>query len=434
MASDQEPRLTEPREVTSPLVLNLEMEAAQPRILTVFRESFLAWLRDRSASTFSRDAGVPLHVALEETDASADHASTLRLTVSWSQESRRAAEGLVATHGERPALDSAAVESERFKFFEDTESQPLVHLEPAPDDAEIAAALRYAELTRRRPRPVTRKLASKAVLLATQSGRYASRVLQAATKMAAPYVLAARRLATKGEIRRATMQASLASLAARVQPPSASLRVPAILAAVSVLLVLGTTAFVLRGGRASYDRVSGSTVAVQPGGGTAAAPAIEHGRPEQARADTPRPQEDTQLKTVAVQGPTVQAAPAPKEVPRAAASRRAAALPPAHRVNARERTRVDTRHTAVGTLQVGSEPSGAEVFVNGVAQGRTPLTLRGLPPGSRVVRLDMPGYARWSWSVAVVANKRTPVSVKLQPDTRRAGVAGEPMDFPPRLP
>ena len=456
MASNQEPGVTKRRDLTSPLVLNLEMEAAQPRILSLFSESFLAWLRDRSASRFSRDAGVPLHVALEETGAGADRASTLRMTVSWSQESRHPAEGLVATHADLPATRSAAAEPGRFKFFEDTQPQPLVHLEPAPDDAEIAAAIRYAELTRRRPRPVTRKLANKAGILATQSRRHAARVLQAGTTVAARYLPAARRLGARAAIlatrsmhavrgsvsmavlrfrvRRATMQSSLAALAARVQPPSASLRVPAILAAVSVLLVLGTTAFVLRDGRASHDRVSGSAVAVQPVAGSRGTPAVEHERPEQARADTPQPQKDAQNTTVAALAPPVQAAPAFKDVPRVPAIRRTAALPPAHRVKVRELRLADTRDTAVGTLQVGSVPSGAEVFVNGVSQGRTPLTLHGLPPGSRVVRLDMPGYERWSWSVAVVANKRTPVSVKLQPDARRAGAAGDPMDYRPRVP
>ena len=455
MASDQEPEVTKRRDLPSPLVLNLEMEAAQPRILSLFSESFLAWLRDRSASRFSRDAGAPLHVTLEEIGAAADRASTLRLTVTWSQEPPRPAEGLVATHADLPAPRSAAAEPGRFKFFEDTQPQPLVHLEPAPDDAEIAAAVRYAELMRRRPRPVTRKLANKAVILATQSRRHASRVFQAGTTVAARSLLAARRSAARGAIlavrsmhavrgsasmavlrfrvRRATTQSPLAALAARVQPSSTSLRVPAIFAAVSVLLVLGTTAFVLLGGRASHDRVGG-TVAAQPGAGSRGTPAVEQERREQARADTPRPQKDAQNTTVATQVPTVQvptvhAAPAFKAVPRPAAIRRTAAKPPAHLVKVRERGPADTRHTTVGTLQVGSEPSGAEVFVNGVSRGRTPLTLRGLPPGSRVVRLDMPGYLRWSWSVAVVANKRTPVSVKLQPDTRRAGVAGDPMDF-----
>jgi hypothetical protein len=69
-----------------------------------------------------------------------------------------------------------------------------------------------------------------------------------------------------------------------------------------------------------------------------------------------------------------------------------------------------------GALLVRSEPKGAQVSINGVVHGRTPLVIRGLDAGSRVVRLDLPGYERWSWAVGVVANKQTPVTVKLQPE------------------
>ena len=74
-----------------------------------------------------------------------------------------------------------------------------------------------------------------------------------------------------------------------------------------------------------------------------------------------------------------------------------------------------------GTLLVKSDPQGAEVSINGVVQGRTPLVIRDLGAGSRVVRLELPGYERWSWAVAVVANKRTPLTVKLRPESRGVG-------------
>ena len=74
------------------------------------------------------------------------------------------------------------------------------------------------------------------------------------------------------------------------------------------------------------------------------------------------------------------------------------------------------RKGVTGALLVKSEPQGAEVSINGVSHGRTPLVIRDLYAGSRVVRLDLAGYERWSWAVAVVANRRTPVTVKLQPE------------------
>jgi hypothetical protein len=73
----------------------------------------------------------------------------------------------------------------------------------------------------------------------------------------------------------------------------------------------------------------------------------------------------------------------------------------------------------VGTLLVNSEPSGAEVLINGIPHGRTPLRVSALPAGSRVIRLELPGYDRWSWAVNIAANKRTPLRVKLQPERRR---------------
>jgi hypothetical protein len=73
----------------------------------------------------------------------------------------------------------------------------------------------------------------------------------------------------------------------------------------------------------------------------------------------------------------------------------------------------------VGSLLVDSKPSGAEVWINGVPHGRTPLRVSALPVGSSVIRLELPGYERWSWAVNIAANKRTPLRVNLQPEHRR---------------
>jgi hypothetical protein len=48
------------------------------------------------------------------------------------------------------------------------------------------------------------------------------------------------------------------------------------------------------------------------------------------------------------------------------------------------------------------------------------LSVASLPVGSRVVRVELAGYEPWSWAVTIVANKRTPLQVKLQPERRRA--------------
>ncbi len=44
------------------------------------------------------------------------------------------------------------------------------------------------------------------------------------------------------------------------------------------------------------------------------------------------------------------------------------------------------------TLEVRSEPPGAEVWLDGVRRGITPTTVAGLPPGVHQIRLRLPGY------------------------------------------
>ena len=101
-------------------------------------------------------------------------------------------------------------------------------------------------------------------------------------------------------------------------------------------------------------------------------------------------------------------------VPAATRSRGGSAPPAAAR-------RVATEPSFVGALRVTSQPAGAEVSLNGVPQGRTPLTINHVRAGNRVVSLSFPGYERWSWSVAVVADTQTALAVKLQADHRRSG-------------
>jgi len=60
-------------------------------------------------------------------------------------------------------------------------------------------------------------------------------------------------------------------------------------------------------------------------------------------------------------------------------------------------------------------PNGASVFVNDRPVGRTPLVLNDMPTGSRVVRVELKGYRRWSSAVSVVANQRTRALAALQP-------------------
>ena len=63
---------------------------------------------------------------------------------------------------------------------------------------------------------------------------------------------------------------------------------------------------------------------------------------------------------------------------------------------------------------IKSEPLGAVVTVDGKVVGATPLMLKVVPAGSRVVRIESDGYERWSFAARVVANKVTQVVATLQ--------------------
>ncbi|MGQ9753841.1 MAG: PEGA domain-containing protein [Thermaceae bacterium] len=67
-----------------------------------------------------------------------------------------------------------------------------------------------------------------------------------------------------------------------------------------------------------------------------------------------------------------------------------------------------------GTLDVGSNPQGAEVYLGGTLRGRTPLTLS-LPPGRYDLRLFLPGYSEHRGQVEVRPGETTQLFVQLVP-------------------
>jgi hypothetical protein len=68
-----------------------------------------------------------------------------------------------------------------------------------------------------------------------------------------------------------------------------------------------------------------------------------------------------------------------------------------------------------GTLVIDSGPVSARAFVNGEPVGLTPLVLKEVPVGSRVIRLEADDHAPWSSTVRVVADRPTRVKVTLPP-------------------
>ena len=125
--------------------------------------------------------------------------------------------------------------------------------------------------------------------------------------------------------------------------------------------------------------------------------------------------------------PTLQAAPArarDREGVVVVSGRRAPSLPERRSTTrtrpAAESTQDVLRATAGGTLAqsrgsvaIDSIPPGARVLVDGRQVGSTPLVLEDVPAGTHLVRVEADGYQVWAWTVRVVANQRSRVTVTL---------------------
>ena len=68
-----------------------------------------------------------------------------------------------------------------------------------------------------------------------------------------------------------------------------------------------------------------------------------------------------------------------------------------------------------GSLSVTSSPTGAEVYVNNVKAGITPVTSDAMAPGSYTVTLRLSGYTEWSSVSEVTPGSTTYVSASLSP-------------------
>jgi PEGA domain len=79
------------------------------------------------------------------------------------------------------------------------------------------------------------------------------------------------------------------------------------------------------------------------------------------------------------------------------------------------RTTSTDRPTHYGAMSVESQPTGAQVSIDGQLVGVTPLVGWEVPARSHVLRIDMDGYERWSASIRVVAEQTTNVIANLQP-------------------
>jgi len=120
-----------------------------------------------------------------------------------------------------------------------------------------------------------------------------------------------------------------------------------------------------------------------------------------AQAVAPVPTTAAQPQTY-TDAPVSDPIPEPQEQPVAPA--RPIASPP----------RESRRGPETGSLQIASRPSGAQVFVDDVRVGVTPMSLAEVSAGSHRVRMELPGFRRWATAVNVEGGARARVGASLE--------------------
>lgn len=65
-------------------------------------------------------------------------------------------------------------------------------------------------------------------------------------------------------------------------------------------------------------------------------------------------------------------------------------------------------------VEITSEPSGAEVSVNGVPRGRAPITVSGIAEGTATVEASLPGYEPWRFEVQLRSGDSSKVNAVLR--------------------
>ena len=67
-----------------------------------------------------------------------------------------------------------------------------------------------------------------------------------------------------------------------------------------------------------------------------------------------------------------------------------------------------------GSLQIASRPTGAQVFVDDVRVGVTPLSMPSIVAGQHRVRIELPGFRPWTTSVDVASGPPVRVGASLE--------------------
>lgn len=78
---------------------------------------------------------------------------------------------------------------------------------------------------------------------------------------------------------------------------------------------------------------------------------------------------------------------------------------------------IDVADATEGELRITSEPSGAQITVNGVGWGVTPVTIPYMPFGKKVIRATKPGYLSAQRAFDFVSDRRgRSVRIQLSPE------------------
>ena len=85
-----------------------------------------------------------------------------------------------------------------------------------------------------------------------------------------------------------------------------------------------------------------------------------------------------------------------------------------------------TLATQTGSISVSSNPSGANVYLDGTSKGTTPTTLHNVPIGSHTVKLTKSGYNDVSSTVTVSSGQTSSVSKTLATQTGSISVSSNP--------
>ena len=78
-------------------------------------------------------------------------------------------------------------------------------------------------------------------------------------------------------------------------------------------------------------------------------------------------------------------------------------------------TPTPTSPAGSGSLAVSSNPSGAQVFLDNVYEGITPLTIPSVQDGSHTILIKQPGYADWQVTETIRSGQVTQVDATLSP-------------------